>query len=695
MNQFEHFLTIENFELAFKRLQTSPRNIYKDIYFEDTKIFGLLLKNNIESLIYEIKQRIYKPQKSHKIFIPKKNNLVRPLSLLHFRDLLVYQSIINIIADSVYDTIAPYYNNILFGNAYWTSEASYENSKFFLKPWKKQWKNFETATKKHYENGYNYLSEFDIASFFDTIDHRILEQILLYSYQIDDSLSKLLLQILESCTADSNYKTFKRKNGIPQGPIGSSFLADLYLIHLDLEFAKNRLDVKYIRYVDDIRIFSKSGLVGRKAIAYLDLLTRDIGLIPQSGKINVTKITNIEQVIKHQKSKLSIINREFKKRKGSLKSKTHKKLKKRLIDCFRKDSNENYLDKTIIKFAFYKLNKDSEVKNIILQECQELYIHYEAFLYYLKRHFYEDNDVRRWLIQILNQDEILFHHAIALILKYFPDISFSQKLYDKYSNKKHRAWLIKYFMIFWLYKNRKQELIFFKTTDENYFISRELNKINYYEYKDRDCQIGFIKQLLENDNTLINLQGIYLDFYNISLDAINLYKSLECNNHVKTILTKQRTDYVNHILNKYFFINCSQLFFNKIIWNSDKLYKELCAAFTTFYEFKDIDASKSLLNLNSFNELIFDKICESLKISKSCNNYGANLKSGCIQSCFPLTTYYFTLINDKRNQKTEAHVYDKLGNIRVMINSQELKKLISYEIEALKEICSYDFNIKR
>ncbi len=362
-SHFDLFLRINNFELAFKRLQTSQRDLYKDLYYEDTQIFGLRLKNNLESLVHEIKQEIFKPQKSHKIFIPKKNNLVRPLSLLYFKDLLVYQAIINIISDSVYNDICPYYNNMIFGNYYHSSHDSEKDRIFFFKPWKKQWKGFEEKTKDYYQLGYQFLSEFDIASFFDTIDHNILGQLLENTYKIDRVLVDFLISLLESWTADFNHKTFIRKNGIPQGPIASAFLADLYLLHLDLEFSNNKLDVKYIRYVDDIRIFTRDDTTGRRAIAYLDLLARDLGLIPQSNKITVAKINNLDELIKHQKSKLSLIAKEFKKKGGRLKARTHKKLKKRFIDCFSVNSNEEYLDKTIIKFALYKLNQDEDIKN--------------------------------------------------------------------------------------------------------------------------------------------------------------------------------------------------------------------------------------------------------------------------------------------------------------------------------------------
>ena len=693
-HQLDLFLNVQNFKLAFKRLQTSHRDLYKDLYHEDMKIFGLLLNNNIESLIHEIKQKIFKPKKSHKIFIPKKNNLVRPLSLLHFKDLLVYQAIINVISDSVYNNISPYYNNIIFGNSYHTSQASEKDRIFFFKPWKKQWKKFEEKTREYYQSGYQFLSEFDIASFFDTIDHNILSQLLEKTYKIDSSLVIFLIELLESWTADFNHQTFVRKNGIPQGPIASAFLADLYLLHLDLEFTKNKLDVKYIRYVDDIRIFTRDEITGKRAIAYLDLLARDLGLIPQSNKINVTKIKNIDDIIKHQKSKLSLITKEFKKKEGSLKAKTHKNLKRRFIDCFDKNSNEEYLDKTIIKFALYKLNKDNDVKEIILNKGEYLYIHYETILYYLSTHFYQDKEVRTWLLNILKKKDILFHHTIALILKFFPDIEFIPSVYHKYMRTKHRHWLVKYYMILWLYKNNKSELII-NLQDENYFIDRELNKINYSEIQDRYCQTIFVHNLLKSSNTLTSLQGLYLDFSNITFDFLNEYDLSEANEYVKTIKTKNKVDYINHILNNKLLVQGSTKFFNRSIWNDKKIYNELHSTFATFFEFKEIDASKSLLNLNSFNELIFDKICNLLPINKSCKDYGANLKANCIQTHFPITSQYFALINDTRNQKSEAHVYDKIGNIRMKITIKELKDIIDYELKALQEICSYNFSLKK
>lgn len=486
MVQYDKFLTSNNFKLAFDRLKTASRNLYKSIYYEDLKIFGLYLDENIETVISNISQDIYKPEKCHKIFIPKKDNLVRPLSMLTFIDLLVYQAITNVIADSAYDTISPYYDKVIFGNVVNTSNAREEDRKFFYKSWKRKWKRFNEITKEYFKIGYIYLSEFDIASFFDTIDHNILCELLQNNYNVEKELLELLSSCLETWTADSNHKSFKSKHGIPQGPISSPFLADLYLFYLDGEIKRTtkKLDHKYLRYVDDIRILTKDHLTSQKLIAALDLTSRDLGLIPQGSKILIKKVEDIDAELKIQNSKFSDITKEYKeetvgKELNKLKAKTHKQLKKRFINCFDEKSDERFLDKTLIGFSLYKLNADEQVKTKLLDKYSLVLTHFEGVLFYLKKHFPNDADVKQFIGMILSDETILFKHLVALCFKYFPDYPFDERIYQVYTFEKHRHWLINYYMVGWLFANDKKELLLTDNSTDNYFIQRELNNYKY------------------------------------------------------------------------------------------------------------------------------------------------------------------------------------------------------------------------
>lgn len=694
MTQYEQFLSPDNFELAYVRLKTASKNLYKSIYYEDLKIFGLYLDENIETVINQIKQDIYKPEKCHKIFIPKKDNLVRPLSMLTFIDLLVYQALVNIIADTSYDTISPFYDNIIFGNIVNTSKSNRNDRQFFYKSWKRKWKKFNEISKEHFSNGYVFLSEFDIASFFDTIDHNILCELLENNFKVENSLLQLLSKCLETWTADSNHKSFKSKHGIPQGPISSPFLADLYLFYLDTEIRKiKKLDFKYIRYVDDIRIFSKEVLTSQKLIAALDLVSRDLGLIPQGSKILIKEIKDIDKELKIQNSKFSEITKQYHeendgKPAGKLKAKTHKQLKKRFFDCFDTKSNEQYLDKTVIGFSLFKLNGDEDVRKAILSNYNLILTHFEGILFYLKKHFAKDKDVLSFVESILTDENILFNHLVALCFKYFPDYPFNEKIYTKYTFEKHRHWLVNFYMVSWLYHNNKKELILTDTNTDNYFIQRELNNYKYISSADTSYRKIFSSKLLENKNGLISLQGLNLLFNNPSL-FFGFKTSNDHNQFIKYIFTKQPSDIIVHTLKNDWQIDNPETFFNKSIWSDDSEYEELRISFLLFIKSVNSDPSKSLLNLNTFNNLVFDKICKRLVINKPSGEYGVNLNSNVIEKLLPISNKYWTEINEKRNQKTEAHPYDKFGNIRLRITTNEFLDLYKKEKLTIEELCDF------
>lgn len=698
MNQFERFLNIENFRLAFIRLKTAQRNLYKSIYYPDLKIFEVFLEDNLTTLIRQIASNTYTPEQSHKIFIPKKNLLVRPLSMLKLTDLIVFQAIVNIIADESYDKIAPVYDNTVFGNIVNTSSASETDRIFFYRSWKKSWKRFSEKSIECYNDGYKYLSEFDIASFFDTIDHNILIEILQNLYGIDPKLTDLLKICLAKWTADFNHKTFVANHGIPQGPISSIFLADLYLMYLDEEItSKESLDIKYLRYVDDIRIFSKTEKNSRKAIAALDLISRDLGLIPQSTKVIVKEVDDIEKELKIQNNKFSNITKEYIKETDgkpsrNLKAKTHRSLKKRFIDCFNEDDsqrNEDYLDKSVIGFSLFKLNQDDEIKDLLLSKHELILTHFEGLLYYLKRHFSEDAEVKAFLNKIINDEDILFHHLVALVFKTFPELEFNEEVFERYVTNKNRNWLVRYYMVDWLFANQKHDLfeLLLIENRKNYFIQREINDCKFIISKDKTFKKLFTEKLLKSEDSLLAIQGLYLSFRNLNL-FIRLNVNSNQNSFVKQILGGTIDDYICTTLKNKYRITNPETFFNRTVWNDDAEYKALDEYLIAYEKFRESHPSIAILNLNSFNNLCFDKICSRLGKSQPTKEYGVNLDSKILEADYPKLTRYWAEINAKRNQKTEAHPYDKYGQISVKIDKNELKPIHTKQIDVLKEICS-------
>ena len=86
-------------------------------------------------------------------------------------------------------------------------------------------------------------------------------------------------------------------HGIPQGPLSSGLLSEVVLSHFD-ELNWRGVDFRYLRYVDDIRLFARTEDDLRRLLVALDLLSKDVGLFPQSGKISIHRVTDIESELK-------------------------------------------------------------------------------------------------------------------------------------------------------------------------------------------------------------------------------------------------------------------------------------------------------------------------------------------------------------------------------------------------------------
>ena len=290
-------------------------------------------------------------------------------------------------------------------------------------------------------------------------------------------------------------------------------------------------------------------------------------------------------------------------------------------------------------------------------------------------------------MNILIDENLLFHYIAALILKVFPEIVFIPEVYDKYFRKKQRHWIVQYFMINWLYQNKKIEIIN-SLESENYFLMREINNFKFKIINDEEYSKIFINELLVNKDCLVALQGVYLDPFIISRDSLDITNS---NEYVRYIISQDTNNYINYTLMHSFSIQSSQLFFDINFWDNNK-FKELIMCFRLFFQYRNIDPSKSLLNLNLFNELIYEKLCQifNINLPEKCT-YGDNLNNNYIEIFLPITNRCFTIINKERNQRTDAHLYDKEGNIRERIDRHELEKLVSKQVKALDEICSFDF----
>ena len=660
--QMEKFLSLENFKLAYIRLKTAQRSEYKEFYYQDFKAFEAFFDNNINQLLHEVKENIYTPSTCEKYYIPKKKNLARPITLLNLLDQIVYQAIANVVADEMHPIMSRYFNINTFGNMFIHTKS--ENNIFFYEKWKIQWKRFNRNKKDAFSKGYVYSADFDIASFYDTIDHGILLS-LLRKYGIDANLVSLLERCMASWTVSPTSKVeFQKSSGIPQGPISSALFAEIYLFSIDEEMRKQK-SIQYTRYADDISIMASSEQDCRRMIVYLDLLARDLSLIPQSEKIEVSYIEDINKHINNVSARFSTIAKEYKKNDNSLSIRTHNKLKKQFLDTI----NSGEFNKTIIRFALFKLNKDDNIKKAIIENIKQLELYYDGIIYYFNRHFPSDSDFADHISAYLLGDTVLFQYNKALLFKNDMYLPFSERIFRNNFKDTQRFWIVQYQLLSWLKRNDRVALAVECYTGENYYIKRKINYLKLMSISDDELKRLFFERLIADASPMLSIHGLYL----WSTHSWNLQIESEGNNgYSKRILEGNNQDYFTYTMNATYGISVPQRFLNSISSNID-IYNEAKNNLRDYISYREINPGLSLMCLDLLHNIFFDVLAEDKKYS--IGDLGASLPQ--MQDDFPLAFSAFSKVHDMRNQRTFAHYKNKGGQPRMRISVTEYNRLLS------------------
>lgn len=280
---------IENLQRAWGWLRSNPERAYK-AHFRD--LYSAYATAD-EALLKQLKNRldrgIFEPSDAGKLLLPKPSGILRPITLLAIEDQIVYQAMTNVIAERLLPHVRSRYNKQVFGHQY-----AGVASTWFYRKWSDGYRAFNTASESAFLTNYVWTASFDLTAFYDSIDHNVLRH-MLGKIGLDYEFCAQLTKLLNKWTATSTQ--IYHDHGIPQGPLSSGLISEAVLKHFDENF-KTQFDVRYFRYIDDIRLFAKSELHLRHALVALDRLSKDIGLFPQSGKIDIHKIVDIKAELK-------------------------------------------------------------------------------------------------------------------------------------------------------------------------------------------------------------------------------------------------------------------------------------------------------------------------------------------------------------------------------------------------------------
>lgn len=244
-----------DFKTAFRRVKYDAQYDFMQLPVE-LEVFEHFFEENIRYLKESIQQGIYAPKGLRKIWVPKRNCFLRPGSIPHLEDRVLFQAIIDKVAPQLEQQIPPLDQEVVFSSRL---DSDPQSEGMFLHP-RTLWLAFKNRAVSYCDSvEVNHVLVSDIASYFENIDLRLLTDTLTSS-NISPAYSESIRQIL-SIWANG------RTRGLPQMMAPCSLLANFYLSQVDKSMMLR--GYKYIRYVDDIRIFVSTDWELRQAL--LDL----------------------------------------------------------------------------------------------------------------------------------------------------------------------------------------------------------------------------------------------------------------------------------------------------------------------------------------------------------------------------------------------------------------------------------------
>ncbi len=187
--------------------------------------------NAIKNLI--LSER-YTPVPAEKILIPKPGSKKK-------RELIVPCVVDGMIMKEINYLLNPYY------------EKMFSDNSFGFRPQKGCLRALKYVIGIMNE-GYDYIISIDLASFFDTVNHKKLFQIMEKDFE-DERLLRLIKMYITTKVIYGRH-IYRNYIGVPQGSALSPLLANVYLNEFDQMMDK--LGYRYIRYADDIVLFAQN-----------------------------------------------------------------------------------------------------------------------------------------------------------------------------------------------------------------------------------------------------------------------------------------------------------------------------------------------------------------------------------------------------------------------------------------------------
>ena len=248
-------------------VKTVMNDLYKKSYSKRAFIeFQKYYENNKQIIRQEIENNKYQPENIILKEIINYKGKRRLVSILNIKDKFISKLLLEVLEKYIAPNFSE--NSFAYQKGKGTTQA-------ILK------------IKKLVEEGKEIVGKIDIKDYFDTINHEKLLK-MMQDVKIERRVIELINKFIK-CKVDYQYSTYTKTQGIIQGSPLSAILSNIYLDSFDKELDK--LNIKYIRYCDDINIFGKDKKEVYSTIKFIEKRLKEQYLLNINH--NKTEITNV------------------------------------------------------------------------------------------------------------------------------------------------------------------------------------------------------------------------------------------------------------------------------------------------------------------------------------------------------------------------------------------------------------------
>jgi hypothetical protein len=357
-----------NLELAWRRITTGTNHQYKRFFRPLYYAYEIAINDNLKDLRERLRGGSYQPNLPTRIYIPKQSGLQRPITLLSLEDQIIWQAVANIFAEKLKDRRKVVELNSVYSNILQPDR----NNIFFVKDWRYSYGLLQAKIEDFFNKGFRWIAHFDLAAFYDTICHDLLMKTA-FPLGGETNFRERVTDWLQIWSSDK--PTGLHKHGIPQGPIASNFLGECFLLPIDELLS---MEFKYLRYVDDIRLFASSETDAQKAAIRLEVLCRERGLIPQGKKYAIAEAKSSEEAMG---TLPSIAQSE-----DNNSTKIYSLPAKDAVRFFRKGLKgrpQRIADKSRVRYVLFNAEPTREILKYVIRLLPHHPENIDAFIYYL------------------------------------------------------------------------------------------------------------------------------------------------------------------------------------------------------------------------------------------------------------------------------------------------------------------------